>query len=41
MSFIRTVLGDIAPAQLGKCYAHEHVIIDKSYITRGDPWGEA
>jgi phosphotriesterase-related protein len=34
MSFIRTVLGDIAPESLGRCYAHEHVIIDPSYTTQ-------
>ena len=34
MSFIRTVLGDIQPAELGRCYAHEHVIIDRSYTTQ-------
>ena len=28
MTFIRTVLGDIAPADLGITYAHEHLIID-------------
>lgn len=33
MSFIRTVLGDIAPVQLGVCYAHEHVIIDPGHMT--------
>jgi 5-phospho-D-xylono-1,4-lactonase len=33
MSFIRTVLGDIAPENLGVCYAHEHIIIDASYTT--------
>jgi phosphotriesterase-related protein len=27
MSVIRTVLGDIEPADLGVCYAHEHVLI--------------
>jgi predicted metal-dependent phosphotriesterase family hydrolase len=37
MSFIRTVLGDIAPGELGPCYAHEHVIIDKSYATQLAP----
>ncbi|HAI11875.1 MAG TPA: aryldialkylphosphatase [Phycisphaerales bacterium] len=31
--FIRTVLGDIAPGQLGVCYAHEHLIIDPSFAT--------
>ena len=34
MSFIRTVLGDISPDALGRCYAHEHVIIDPSYTTQ-------
>lgn len=33
MSFIRTVLGDIAPESLGVCYAHEHVIIDPCFMT--------
>lgn len=33
MSFIRTILGDIAPDDLGVCYAHEHIIIDASYTT--------
>jgi predicted metal-dependent phosphotriesterase family hydrolase len=28
MSFIRTVLGDISPADMGVTYAHEHLIID-------------
>lgn len=28
MSFVRTVLGDIDPAELGITYAHEHVVID-------------
>ena len=28
MSFVRTVLGDIEPAELGVTYAHEHLIID-------------
>jgi predicted metal-dependent phosphotriesterase family hydrolase len=36
-SFIRTVLGDIPPEQLGVCYAHEHVIIDPSYMTERFP----
>jgi phosphotriesterase-related protein len=34
MTFIRTVLGDVAPESLGRCYAHEHVIIDRSYTTQ-------
>jgi 5-phospho-D-xylono-1,4-lactonase len=28
VSFVRTVLGDIAPADLGACDSHEHLIID-------------
>ncbi len=37
MTFIRTVLGDIAPEELGVCYAHEHIIIDPSYATDKNP----
>jgi predicted metal-dependent phosphotriesterase family hydrolase len=37
MSFIRTVLGDIAPESLGFCYSHEHVIIDASFGTHTHP----
>ncbi|HEY6057656.1 MAG TPA: hypothetical protein VIV06_06450 [Candidatus Limnocylindrales bacterium] len=28
MTFVRTVLGDIDPAELGACDAHEHLVID-------------
>ena len=28
MTFVRTVLGDIAPPALGVTYAHEHIVID-------------
>jgi predicted metal-dependent phosphotriesterase family hydrolase len=28
VTFVRTVLGDIAPAELGITYAHEHLVID-------------
>ena len=28
MTFVRTVLGDIAPSVLGRTYAHEHLVID-------------
>jgi predicted metal-dependent phosphotriesterase family hydrolase len=28
VSFVRTVLGDIPPADLGVTYAHEHIVID-------------
>jgi len=37
MSFVRTVLGDIPAAQLGVCYAHEHLIIDTSFTTQATP----
>ena len=37
MSFIRTIRGDIAPNELGVCYAHEHVVIDDSWATRQFP----
>jgi 5-phospho-D-xylono-1,4-lactonase len=37
MSFVRTVLGDIPAAQLGVCYAHEHVVIDASFATYSAP----
>lgn len=33
MSFVRTVLGDIAPQQMGLTYSHEHVIIEESFPT--------
>lgn len=33
MTFVRTVLGDIAPDQMGVTYAHEHLIIDPSFTT--------
>ncbi len=37
MSFIRTVLGDIPPEDLGFCYAHEHVLIEPSFATHVEP----
>lgn len=37
MNFLRTVLGDIAPQDLGACYAHEHLIIDASFATDQNP----
>jgi phosphotriesterase-related protein len=37
MAFIRTVLGDISPQELGLCYAHEHIIIDACYVTEKTP----
>lgn len=37
MSFVRTVSGDIPSAQLGVCYAHEHIVIDRSFATDRTP----
>lgn len=37
MTFIRTVLGDIDPSALGVCYAHEHIVIDRGYVTQTNP----
>lgn len=37
MSFVRTVLGDVPAAELGVCYAHEHLIIDPSFTTHETP----
>lgn len=36
-TFVRTVLGDVAPEELGRCYAHEHLIIERSYVTQVFP----
>lgn len=36
-TFARTVLGDIAPEEMGLTYSHEHIIIDQSYPTLGNP----
>jgi len=37
MSFLRTVLGDIAAEHAGVCSAHEHLIIDRSFTTYANP----
>lgn len=37
MSVVRTVLGDIAATDLGVCYAHEHVVIERSFTTHANP----
>jgi len=37
MSIIRTVLGDIEASRLGACYAHEHIVIDRSFVTQQYP----
>jgi phosphotriesterase-related protein len=33
MSFVRTVLGDILPEQMGLTYSHEHIVIEESFPT--------
>ncbi len=35
--FIRTILGDIDPGEIGLTYCHEHVIIDESYPSLLNP----
>jgi 5-phospho-D-xylono-1,4-lactonase len=37
VSFVRTLLGDVAAEDLGICYAHEHLIIDHCYATERFP----
>jgi phosphotriesterase-related protein len=34
MSFVRSVLGDLAPSALGRTYAHEHLIIEPSHVVQ-------
>lgn len=35
---VRTILGDIAPGELGVTYAHEHLIIDSALVARVWPY---
>jgi len=37
MTFVRTVLGDLAPSDLGVTYAHEHLIIDGGRMVELSP----
>jgi predicted metal-dependent phosphotriesterase family hydrolase len=37
MTFIRTVLGDIEPGDLGPTYAHEHLVIDGGRVVELNP----
>jgi 5-phospho-D-xylono-1,4-lactonase len=37
MSFIRTILGDISPEQMGITYSHEHIVIDECFATIEHP----
>ena len=36
MPFVRTVLGDILPAEMGLTYSHEHIIIEEGFVTMGN-----
>lgn len=35
--FVRTVLGDLSPKDIGLTYSHEHIIIEESYPTENNP----
>ena len=37
MSFVRTVLADIEPGEMGLTYSHEHVVIEENYSTVANP----
>lgn len=37
MSFIRTVIGDIKPKELGLTYSHEHIVIEEGFTTLANP----
>ena len=37
MSFVRTVLGDIQPHEMGVTYSHEHIVIEESFPTTANP----
>jgi 5-phospho-D-xylono-1,4-lactonase len=37
MSFVRTVLGDIAPHEMGLTFSHEHIIIEESFPALANP----
>ena len=37
MTFVRTVLGDVDPAELGVTYAHEHLVIDGGRMVEMSP----
>lgn len=36
MPFVRTVLGDIDPQEMGLTYSHEHIIIEEGFVTMGN-----
>ncbi len=35
--FVRTVLGDISPGEMGLTYSHEHIVIEESFPTLANP----
>ena len=37
MSFVRTILADVKPQELGLTYSHDHIIIEDSYPTYHNP----
>jgi 5-phospho-D-xylono-1,4-lactonase len=37
MSYVRTVLGDILPDEMGLTYSHEHIVIEESFPTLANP----
>ena len=37
MRFLRTVLGDVDAELIGVCYAHEHIVIERSFVTQHYP----
>ncbi len=37
MSFVRTVLGDIQPNEMGLTYSHEHIVIEEGFTTLANP----
>ena len=37
MTFVRTVLGDIQPEEMGLTYSHEHIVIEASFPTLANP----
>ncbi len=37
MSFVRTILGDLPTSELGRCSAHEHIIINGLFIAEKHP----
>jgi len=37
MPFVRTVLGDILPEEMGLTYSHEHIVIEEGFVTLSNP----